>query len=257
MIGLFLPLTIYLQSVLGHTALEAGLILAPSSVMSMVLAVAAGRLSDRFGGRFILMGGLAVYALGMLWFVLVSEVDTPWTAFIAPSVVIGIGMGGVFAPMATEAMRYVPPPLAGAASGVNNTVRQVGSVLGGAVVGAVLQNRLAVSLHEEAIAGAATLPPGARGAFVDGFAGAAEGGLEVGGQSAGPRELPADVPPDVAQRVQELAGQVFAQGFVDAMKPTLLVPVVVVLVAAVACLGVRRYRVKDGEPADRPVPSEI
>ncbi|MFD0852042.1 MFS transporter, partial [Actinomadura adrarensis] len=55
MIGMFLPLTIYLQSVLGHTALEAGLILAPSSVTSMVLAVAAGRLSDRFGGRFILM----------------------------------------------------------------------------------------------------------------------------------------------------------------------------------------------------------
>jgi EmrB/QacA subfamily drug resistance transporter len=256
MIGMFLPMTIYLQSVLGHSALEAGLIIAPSSLVSMVLAPLAGRLSDRIGGRFILMGGLTLYAAGMLWFTLAAQVGTSWTAFIAPSVVLGAGIGGVFAPMATEAMRYVPSRLAGAASGVNNTLRQVGSVLGSAVVGAVLQNRLADALHEEATARSTALPEGLRAGFVDGFAGAAEGGLEVGGQGAAPQGLPPDVPPDVAHRVQDLAGQVFAHGFVDAMKPTLMVPIVVVLLAAAACLGVRRYRVAKPALSDEPVPTK-
>jgi len=250
MVGLFLPLTIYLQSVLGHSALEAGLILAPSSVVSMVLAPMAGRLSDRIGGRFILMFGLVLYALGMLWLALSAKVDSSWTAFMGPVVLMGVGIGGVFAPMATEAMRYVPPRLAGAASGVNNTARQVGSVLGSAVIGAVLQNRLAVALHDEAVTRASALPPDLRSGFVDGFAGAAKGGLEVhAGQAEGPR-LPPGVPADVAHRAQELAGQVFAHGFVDALKPTMVVPVAVSLLGAAACVGVRRYRVRPSVPAD-------
>ncbi|MCP9950146.1 DHA2 family efflux MFS transporter permease subunit [Actinomadura madurae] len=55
MIGMFLPMTIYLQSVLGFSALEAGLVMAPSSIVSMFLAPVAGRMSDRIGGKFILM----------------------------------------------------------------------------------------------------------------------------------------------------------------------------------------------------------
>jgi EmrB/QacA subfamily drug resistance transporter len=244
MIGMILPMTLYLQSVLGFSALEAGLIMAPSSVASMLLAPVAGRLSDRIGGRFILMGGLTLYGLGSLWLTLVADVGTPWTAFVAPFLLSGIGIGGVFAPMATEATRNVPPRLAGAASGVNNTVRQVGSVLGGAVVGAVLQNRLADALREEA------LPPQARTGFVDGFAGAAKGGLEIGAAHHGTTpKVPAGAAPGVAQRVQELAGDVFAHGFVQAMKPTLLVPIVVALLGAAACLGVRRYRTPEAGPA--------
>ncbi|GLZ07073.1 MFS transporter [Actinomadura sp. NBRC 104412] len=250
MVGLFLPLTIYLQSVLGHSALEAGLILAPSSVVSMVLAPMAGRLSDRIGGRFILMGGLVLFALGMLWLALGAEVDSSWTAFMGPVVLMGVGIGGVFAPMATEAMRYVPPRLAGAASGVNNTARQVGSVLGSAVIGAVLQNRLAVALHDEAVTRASALPPDLRAGFVDGFAGAAKGGLEVHAGQAEGRRLPPGVPADVAHRAQELAGQVFAHGFVDALTPTMMVPVVVILLGAAACVGVRRYRVQPSVPTD-------
>ncbi|XVQ12682.1 DHA2 family efflux MFS transporter permease subunit [Spirillospora sp. CA-255316] len=251
MIGMILPMTLYLQSVLGFSALEAGLIMAPSSLASMLLAPVAGRLSDRIGGRFILMGGLTLYGLGSLWLTLVAEVGTHWTAFVAPFLLSGIGIGGVFAPMATEATRNVPPRLAGAASGVNNTVRQVGSVLGGAVTGAVLQNRLADALREEAAARAAALPPQARAGFVDGFAGAAKGGLEIGAAHHGTTpQVPANAAPGVAQRVQELAGDVFAHGFVQAMKPTLLVPIVVVLLGAAACLGVRRYRTPEAAPAE-------
>ncbi|MGI5167454.1 MFS transporter [Spirillospora sp. CA-253888] len=249
MIGVFLPMTIYMQSVLGFTALKAGLVMAPSSVVSMFLAPVAGRLADRIGGRFLLMGGLTLYAGGTLWTLAIAEVATPWTAFLPAMIITGIGIGGVFAPMTTEATRNVPPALAGAASGVNNTVRQVGSVLGGAVVGAVLQSQLASSLKTEATERAGALPADARAGFVDGFAQAAKGGLEVGaGQHGAAQQPPAGMPAEVAHRVQELAGQVFAHGFVDAMKPTMLVPVVAVLLGAAACLGVRAYKAPAPEP---------
>lgn len=248
MIGMFLPMTIYLQSVLGFSALKAGLVMAPSSLVSMLLAPLAGRLSDRIGGKFILMTGLTLYGIGLLWIVAIAGVGTDWTAFIAPLVVSGVGIGGVFAPMATEATRNVPARLAGAASGVNNTIRQVGSVLGSAAVGAVMQNQLASSLRDEAAARSSALPADLRAGFVQGFANAAKGGLEVGaGQSGARQQLPPGIPPNVAHRVQELAGQVFSHGFAHAMKPTMILPIVVILLSAAACLTLKGHQ--SGTPA--------
>ncbi|MFI0371331.1 DHA2 family efflux MFS transporter permease subunit [Actinomadura sp. 1N219] len=251
MIGMILPLTIYMQSVLGFSALKAGLVLAPSSVMSVFLAPIAGRLSDRIGGKYILMAGLTLYALGMLWVAAVAEVGTDWTAFIAPLTLAGIGIGGVFAPMATEATRNVPPRLAGAASGVNNTIRQVGSVLGAAAVGALLQNQLASSLRDEAAARSSALPPDARPGFVRGFADAAKGGLEVGaGQSGAPEQLPAGVSPSMADRLHDLAAQVFSHGFVHAMKPAMVLPIGVMFLGAAACLALKGHQSATPAAAD-------
>ncbi|MFC6878344.1 MULTISPECIES: DHA2 family efflux MFS transporter permease subunit [Actinomadura] len=259
MIGMFLPMTIYMQSVLGFSALKAGLVMAPSSAVSMFLAPVAGKLSDRIGGKFILMAGLTLYGVAMAWIVLIVEPGTSWTAFIAPLVVAGLGVGGVFAPMATEATRNVPPRLAGAASGVNNTTRQVGSVLGSAAVGALLQNQLAESLKSEAASRSAALPPGMREKFVEGFSGAAKGGLEVGAsQHAGAQKLPPGTPTAVAHRVQEIAGQVFSHGFVHAMKPTMILPVVLMFVGAAACLGVKSYRAPAAPTdANDPTPAPV
>ncbi|MFD1930627.1 DHA2 family efflux MFS transporter permease subunit [Nonomuraea mangrovi] len=194
MVGLMLPLTIYLQSVLGYSALKAGLVGAPMWVMTMLVSPFAGRLSDRLGGKTVLITGLALYAIGATWILAIIDVGTDWTAFLPAFVVGGIGAGGVFAPMATEAMRGVPPRLAGAASGVNNTIRQVGSVLGGAAVGAVLQSRLAGTPDTEA----------ARHAFV------------------------------------------------EAMGPTLSVPILAVVAGAVACLWVGGRRGSGQAPGDGP-----
>ncbi|MQY03812.1 MFS transporter [Actinomadura macrotermitis] len=242
MIGMFLPMSFYLQSVLHFSALKAGLVMAPSSVVSMFLAPIAGKLSDRFGGRFILMGGLVLYGIGMVWVIAIADVGTSWVSFLPAFIVTGIGIGGVFAPMATEATRNVPPQLAGAASGVNNTVRQVGSVLGSAIVGAVLQNQLASALRDQATERAAALPPQAREGFVAGIAKAAEGGLEVGAGQHGAQSVPPGTPPDLAHQLQQLAGQVFAHGFVDAMKPTMIAPIVIIFLGAAACLAVKGYR---------------
>jgi EmrB/QacA subfamily drug resistance transporter len=248
MVGMFLPLTIYLQSVLGYSPLKAGVVMVPLSVVSMFVAPFAGRLSDRLGGKYILMFGLALYAIGMAWIVLIAQPTTNWPAFWPALIVSGLGVGCVFAPMATEAMRGIEPRMAGAASGVYNTIRQIGSVVGSAAMGAVLQNQLASSLRHEAAVRAGQLPPQARGPFVAGFKSAAKGGMEVGArQNGAPQNLPHDLPKQVADQVAAAGKAVFDHGFVTAMKPTMALPIVVVGVAVFSCLALKRH-VRAGRP---------
>jgi MFS family permease len=233
---LLLPLTIYLQSVQNYTALRAGLVLLPVSLGTMIMAGPAGILADRIGGKFILMAGLTAFAGGLLWIMAIADVGRSWTAFLAPLFVIGMGAGCTFAPMATEVMRNVPPKLTGAASGVNNALRQVGAVLAGALIGAVLQNQLASSLRDEAQQLAGNVPDGFRGQFVQSFNEAGKS-LDVGAsQGGGGLSLPTGVPAGVADRIQDAAAQVFAHGFAAAMGPTILVSVGVLLAGALACL---------------------
>jgi EmrB/QacA subfamily drug resistance transporter len=252
MLGVFLPMTIYLQSVLGFSALKAGLVMAPSSLVSMFLAPVAGRLSDRIGGKFILMTGMTLFAIGMGWVFLTARVDTGWPAFLPGLIVSGLGIGGVFAPMASEAMRGVAPRMAGAASGVNNTIRQIGSVIGSAMTGAILQNRLAAALPDEAAKRAGAVPAQARGQFVAGFRNAAHSGLEVGaGQTGTSQQVPRGVPSQVADQIHRTATSVFAHGFVDALRPTVALPLLIVLLGAATCFAVRgRTRTKEPTPPE-------
>src|SRR5215475_2453451 len=74
MLGLFLPLTIFLQSVLGLTALQAGLTTAPMSVISMFIAPIAGRASDRLGGKWVVFAGVSLFAGGMGMIIASTEV---------------------------------------------------------------------------------------------------------------------------------------------------------------------------------------
>ncbi len=246
-LGFFLPVTIYLQSVLGYSAIKAGLILAPMSLIALLLAPIAGRKSDQVGGKYILLTGLALYGLGAAILVLQSRAGSNWPSFIPAVVIMGLGMGGIWAPMATEAMRGVPPQLAGAAAGVNNTLRQVGSVVGSAAVGALLQNQLASTLRDEATKRSAALPPDVRARFVDGFAASAKGGIEVGPSTAA---APSGVPADVAAKIQHIGVEVFQHGYVRAMHPTLILPIVAAFVASALCLLATRHTT--GNRADTP-----
>jgi hypothetical protein len=135
-------------------------------------------------------------------------------------------------------MRGVPMMLAGAAAGVNNTLRQVGSVVGSAAVGALLQNQLASTLTDEATKRSGALPADLRSRFVEGFAASAKGGIEVGPRHAA---APSGVPVDVAAKLQQVGQAVFQHGYVRAMHPTLVLPVAAAFVAAALCLLATRH----------------
>ncbi|MFC6887156.1 DHA2 family efflux MFS transporter permease subunit [Actinomadura yumaensis] len=258
MLGLFLPVMLYLQSVLGFGALEAGLVMAPAMVVSAVLSPVAGRLADRVGGKYVLMGGLALFAAGLAWLAAVVDVGRAWYEFQPPLLVAGFGIGCVFGPMVTVAMYGVEPRMAGAASGVLNTVRQIGTIVGSAAVGAVLQNRLAASLREEAAARAASLPPGVRGGFLAGFDDAAGGGLDVGaGRGGAPVRVPPGTPPDVAEHLRRVAASTFEHGFVHAMLPTLALPIAVIALGAAACVLVRRRPAGAPHAAPAAAPTDV
>jgi hypothetical protein len=173
--------------------------------------------------------------------------------FLPWLIIAGAGMGCVFAPASTVAMRNIEPRMAGAASGVFNTTRQIGGTIGSAVVGAVLQTRLAAALHDEARSRAGELPPQLPAAVKDRLIASFDNaghGLEVGrGQSGGSIpsiSLPPGVPPAVAHQVQAAIAtyfhDVFVNAYLVAMRPSRLISVGVLLVGALSCLGIQRRR---------------
>jgi hypothetical protein len=142
-------------------------------------------------------------------------------------------MGFIWTPVFSMATRDLPAHLAGVASGVLNTIQELGGVLASAVVGAFLQNRLALALHDQAVAASGQVPAQYRATFVEGFSHAAHFGFELGvGQTGASVQLPA--------QVQAIAHHVFTHAFVDAMHPTLVLPIVILVTAAVAAGLARR-----------------
>jgi EmrB/QacA subfamily drug resistance transporter len=250
MMSLFLPIVIYLQSVRDFSALTAGLTLAPMSLTSMVVAPFAGRTADRVGGKYILMTGILVFAIGFGTLTFVAGPDSTWVTFLVPAIVAGAGMGMTFAPMTTVAMRNISPRMAGAASGVLNTTRQVGAAVGSAVVGALLQNRLAVTLHDQAVSHAAALPAAYRAQFIAAFSSVAANGFQIGTGQNGAK-LPSGLPPAVAQQLTSLAHEVFVSGYIDALKQTLVVPIGVLVFTALTAVLIRRRARAQAESAPR------
>jgi MFS family permease len=255
MMGIFLPFTIYLQSDLGFTALKAGLAMAPASLISMFVAPVAGQMTDKIGGKYILMSGLILFGGGMGWLALIATPASSWESFLAPLIVAGFGMGCVFAPLVTTAMRNIQPQMAGAASGVLNTVRQVGLVIGTAAVGALLQNRLVSTMTSQARTRAAALPPAIRGRFITEIHNSANNGIQVGAGQNGGISGQAGLPARLAAEVARVGHDVFTSGYVQAMRSTMLLPVILLAVGAVSCLALRERR-PTASPGARPPGAE-
>jgi EmrB/QacA subfamily drug resistance transporter len=120
----------YFQVAQGYSPLEAGLRTLPWTAMPIFVAPVAGILSDRIGSRPLMVAGLALQAAGLSWIAIVTE---PATAYG----MAGSGMALVFAPAANAVLGSVRPDQAGQASGATNTVREIGGVLGVAVLATV------------------------------------------------------------------------------------------------------------------------
>ena len=251
MMGLFLPLTIFLQSVLGLSAEDAGVVMVPMSLTSMFVAPFAGRLADRVSAKYLLATGLALFAIGMGVVLWVASLSATGLTFTVPLLVAGVGMGLTFAPMITVAMRNIAPAQAGAASGFINTIRQVGGAMGSAAVGALLQNQLASDLHTQAVHFAARVPKAYQAKFIAGFSHVSSGGFQVGRGQTG-AHLPKNLPAHVVQQLQALAEAVFKHAFLDAMKPSLSLAIGVLVLGAVVALfmyGQQAQRAEVAAPA--------
>lgn len=231
MIGIFFPLTIFLQSILGLTPINAALVMMPGSLVSGVVAPFAGRLSDRVPAKWVVAAGFAAIAGAVLWLAAVLDPGLSPYALLWPMALFGVGTGLTFSPLSNLATSGLDARTAGAGAGAFNTNRQVGGVIGSAVVVATLSARLGVTVPAAAQDVAAQLPEQYRQAFVDGIS-QASGGL--GTTAVGSVQLPDSVPASVAEQVGAAAQQAFFAGFADAAAQTLLL-VGVVLVVGVLC----------------------
>src|SRR5205823_10775024 len=171
--GFFLPLTIFYQSVLGLSAFDAGLAIAPQPLAMMLMSGVAAALAARYA-KYILVTGLTLFAIGMAYIALIAQVSSNRWAFVPGLVVGGIGMAGIWTPVFSLATRDLQPRLAGVASGVISTVQELGAVIGSAAIGALLQNQLAADLHSRAASYSAQLPQPVRGPVVAWFSQAAK-----------------------------------------------------------------------------------
>ena len=138
--GSIFLLSQFFQSVQGLSPLDAGLRLLPWTLAPLFVAPLAGALSDRIGGRPLMITGLALQATGLAWQAAITQPDAPYTSLIGAFAMTGIGMALFFAPVANVVLSAVAPAEAGKASGVNAAIREIGGVLGVAILAAVFSH---------------------------------------------------------------------------------------------------------------------
>ena len=136
--GIILVLSIFFQLAKGLGAFETGLQLLPFAIAIMVAAPVAGGLASRFGGKWVVTAGMALETLGLIWLSQVISPDADTLTLSLPLALYGVGIGLAIAQLSNIVLSDVPPSRVGAASGANNTIRQVGASLGIALIGAVL-----------------------------------------------------------------------------------------------------------------------
>jgi len=170
--GMVLPLMIFFQSVRELSPTQSALMLVPMAVISGVLAPFVGKLVDRVNPRYIAGTGFVFLTVALFWFGAALSPDVPLWVLLFPSALLGLANAGIWAPLSSTATRNLPMALAGAGSGVYNTTRQIGAVLGSAAIAALMQARLTEELGAGASAGGSGYEGSMPAAIADGFSAA-------------------------------------------------------------------------------------
>jgi EmrB/QacA subfamily drug resistance transporter len=137
MFGVFFFVSLYMQNVLGYSAVQAGAAFLPMTLLIILVAPMAGRTADRFGSRGLMTVGMTLIALQLALFSQLGADASFWQ--LLPSLLIGgVGMALTMTPSAAAATRAVPVEKAGVGAAVLNSARQVGGTMGIAVMGAIV-----------------------------------------------------------------------------------------------------------------------
>ncbi|MGE5408493.1 MAG: MFS transporter [Syntrophothermus sp.] len=220
MFALFLYLTLYLQSFLGLSPIEAGLRYLPITMGAFVFAPIAGALLSKVHARFLMAAGLALVGVGL---VLMGGLDvgSEWTALLAGFIVAGLGVGLLNPVIADVALSVVPKEQSGMAAGINDTFRQVGVAVGIAAWGAIFLGAGASKAQE--VAGAGISHDQARGL------------VEATSAGALPQALSA-----VPAGARDAARSAAEQGFVHGLNEVLVLGAILAFVGSALALWLVR-----------------
>jgi predicted MFS family arabinose efflux permease len=134
-------LSLYLQNVLGYSALKTGLAFLPMGITIIAGAQASSRILPRAGVRPLLLAGTLLAGAGFAWLSAITPHGSYWVHVFGPGCLISLALGLLFTPLAAAATAGVPFTEAGLASGVLNTSRQIGGSLGLAVLATIATDR--------------------------------------------------------------------------------------------------------------------
>jgi EmrB/QacA subfamily drug resistance transporter len=170
--SMFLMLTLYMQQVLGYSAMKTGVAYLAVAGTAILWSAVAAQLVSRVGVKPVLVVGMATLTAGLLYFTQVSVGGSYLGDLLPGFLLIGIGLGFSFVPISIAALAGVQAPEAGLASGLINTTQQIGGALGIAAL-----STIATSRTSDAVSSGSALPD----ALVHGFAGAFYAGVVVAG----------------------------------------------------------------------------
>ncbi|MER5546055.1 MFS transporter [Streptomyces sp. NPDC002589] len=229
--GTFYLLSLYLQQVQGTSAAMTGVKFLPYSAAIAIGSTQAGKLTARFGPRCVMVAGYGLVSAGLLGLVTL----TPTTGYGQVGLlfaVLGLGMGLGIVPTNAAAMAAVPRERSGAAASTVNATRQVGTALGIAVLGSLLNARAETSVARNLAHSPSALGPSERGTAAH---------LIVTRHGTAPSDLGLDLRAEL---------RYFASGFVDGLHTSLLVAGVTTALATVAVL----FRLRTPKPVPAPAP---
>jgi MFS family permease len=147
--GLFFFLTLFIQTVLGYSAIRSGIAYLPFAVGVVVSSALASQLVPRFGPRPLIVAGAAMVAGGMFWFSRLTEHAAYFEHLLGPQIVSSVGLGLVFVPLALVSLHNVAEQDSGVASSLLNTAQQVGGAIGLALLGTVAWTTVADSVRTQ------------------------------------------------------------------------------------------------------------
>jgi len=234
MFALFLYLTLYLQSFLGYSPIDAGLRYLPITIASFIVAPLSGMALAKVQARYLMSAGLALTGVGLA---LMSglEMTSGWTALLAGFLVAGGGIGLLNPAIADVALSVVPKERSGMAAGINDTFRQVGIAVGIAAWGAIFLG-VGAAKTEDVAAGA-----------VNGDQ--ARQLVEATSSGTLPQALSA-----VPQQAQPAVRNAAEQGFLHGLNEILLIGALLSFAGAVAALWLVREREIERETVAEPTP---
>ncbi|MGH9125069.1 MAG: DHA2 family efflux MFS transporter permease subunit [Acidimicrobiales bacterium] len=235
--GSFFLMTQYLQDVKGYSSLGAGLRIAPIALILFVAAPASSTFVRWLGSKVVVAGGLVITALGLVVFSVLG-VGSGYDLVLLSLLLMGLGMSLTMAPATESIMGSLPRAKAGVGSAVNDTTRQLGGALGVAVLGSVLS-----SAYASRIAGTVSSVHGLSGSAAATARNSVGGAIDVAGHLGG----------TVAQTLVTAA----RGGFVDAMRPAMLVAALVTIVGAGIVVAFLPARATDAAAEPSPAAAAV
>jgi len=240
-------LVIYVQNVLGYSAVDTGVRFLYLSGASFFAAAAAGRLTERLPVKWLIGPGFLILGVGL---VLIHgiEVGSSWTHLIPGLLVSGVGIGMINPPLASTAVGVVPVARAGMASGVNSTFRQVGIATGIAALGSIFSQQVSDAVRPEL---SGKVPPQA----LDGLTAALSGGQVQGAAQGAQQAATQTQGASVGQQAYDLVHQVGTSAVVDALNHITVIAAVIAFASGVLSLVLIRQkdfvdRSVQAQPAD-------